>query len=407
MLIFWSSRKVWQVTTCCRTPSCRLAKDKQQQHNKHYQKAGQLGKVVANRPLIKVTCFYEAQFIVDLIASLRKKFNLTPETFKGRVAVGNAWSSAVFKPLMEEYFPKQYQKAHRHGWDLGSHFGRKLYGAASFKIYAKAVRIASGETIGKQTWLSIILGHAGGILTQLSYDVIEWDESIDPNDLKMPNDELVRELQHEMLFYRKEIVKMSEQVSSLFETQKKYEREIANLRQAVGENSSDHSGDESNDSTPRTAFATFKKKNGSFVTIKKAPNMKKWSEDDKQTVLNELAEELQKNGLAVNTSTMRQLGLGAETVAKFKQRENKPRAAVPQQEQKQTAGDVSVAPPTAQPEQRPQAPQEQKKETQKKSDKQKQKGNKKQYETLKEGEKIVSGALMQRTLQTKSNISEM
>jgi len=266
------------------------------------------------------------------------------------------------------------------------------------------VQIGVAETIGKQTWLSIILGHAGGILTQLSYDVIEWDDSIEPNDLKMPNDELVRELQHEMLFYRKEIVKMSEQVSSLFETQKKYEREIANLRQAVGENSS---GDESNDSTPRTAFATFKKKDGSFVTIKKAPNMKKWTEDDKQTVLNELAEELQKkNGLAVNTSTMRQLGLGAETVAKFKQRENKPRAAVPQQEQKQTAGDVSVAPP-AHNRNKGHKHHKNKKKKHKKRATNKNRRETKNNTRLLEGEKIVSGDPMQRTLQTKSNISEM
>ncbi|MBS1775425.1 MAG: hypothetical protein JSS64_04000 [Bacteroidetes bacterium] len=363
-----------------------VAKDKAQAHNKHYEKAGQTHKLVASRPLIKPTVFYDAEFIVNLIHTFRKNFGLTIDNFKGRVAAGAQWSSRLFHPLMEEYFPRPFAKAKRHGWGLGSHFGRKLYAASSFKVFSRSVQRAAGEIIGLQTWISIVLGHMGGLQTQISYDVIQWVDYIDPEHLKMPNDELVRELQREVLFYRKEIEDNRKLMSVVLEKLAIYERDKRK------ESKSQSEEEEDEQEIPKSAYASFKTKDGSFITIARAPPIKNRTDEQKKEMLDGLAAELESHSLKVNTTTLRKLGIGAELSGEYisKRNNNAPRA-MPEQKQEQANGQSSVSPPQAQSERVTRKKPEKKTEAPKESREKNKKGHNKDYYELQPGEKIISG----------------
>ena len=84
-----------------------VLKDKAQSTNKYKSEA----EFVPNKILIKPSIIFDAQTVVDTVKHFRKTFNINKKAFKGRVPATNAWGTAVFHPLLKDYYRAAYASA--------------------------------------------------------------------------------------------------------------------------------------------------------------------------------------------------------------------------------------------------------------------------------------------------------
>lgn len=294
-----------------------VLKDADQKTNKYFADDGE--NLVPNRVVIKPTLFYDAQAIVDKIKAFRIKYNINKRSFTDRVRASNNWGSALFKPVLKQFYRASYTKSKQKHWSIGSHFGRKLYAVASFGVYKDSVQSASNEIVREASWISMVLAHQGSVGTSLSYANVQVNFNIKPVALEMPPKELMEEMYRELQFLRKQVDKLTKEKGVVITTNK----------QEVG----------------------FITKDGQVVQLERHNKRNFIDDADRKATFERYAGELTKHGLSVTNENIKKLGLGRdiqrEFVPKRKKRAQKsPRDLAEQKDEEPSAHAPSAPPPT-------------------------------------------------------------
>jgi hypothetical protein len=150
---------------------------------------------VLSRVLIKPTLTLTAAQVVRGVARFRSYFNITPETFRGRRAEANRFGSAWIGPILKNYYPQSWAKAQLANDPMGSHYCRKIFANASYKVYKDQIAMLTKRRIDRSIWISRVLGHSkDSLFTFLSYTVVQIHMDMSPKVFSLPPLELVRNL---------------------------------------------------------------------------------------------------------------------------------------------------------------------------------------------------------------------
>ena len=337
----------------------KVLKDTDQKSNKYQDSDGAL---VPNRVVIKPTLFYDAQEIVDKIAAFRKKYNITKASFTNRVSASNNWGSALFKPVLKQFYHSSWAKSKQKGWSIGSHFGRKLYAVASFGVYKDSVQTASSEIVREASWISMVLAHQGSVATSLSYANVQVNFNIKPSALEMPNDKVIEEIYRELIFLRGRVDTLTKQTGIVV---------TANKQQAG-----------------------FVKADGTIVNLERHSKRKYVDEQDRKDVFDGVAADLTRHGLPITQENVAKLGLGRSMQRDFIDTPNKRTRELPsnlaEQKHEQPNRETPAAPKAAEAPNRPDAQQTKTRKRHKEQNKKHTESNPGKYHTLQDNEKVIA-----------------
>ena len=303
--------------------------------------------------VIKPCLIYTAEYLVQKIKDFRRKYNINKDTFISRKKSGNSWGTRLFRPLLDEYFHDSFQKANRHGWNLGSHHMRRCYIMATIHFFKDSAEAAAGKFLAQNLWMSLLLAHMGSIATSISYSNLKIIYSLPHESFQLPPLELIYQLAKQVADLQKQI----------------------DLLQAVP--AKEEPAEEVGFLTP----------DGKTVTFAKHAKRKYKNEQDKLDTVYKQAKKLHDNGIAVNKANLGRLGFGRELQDKFFKTEHNFAADSPEQKQEQS----QAQPPSNNP---PMAELDEKHNDQPKQKKQrtthKPTTDKHGYHKLQKNEKIVS-----------------
>ena len=271
-----------------------VLKDKAQSTNKYKSEA----EFVPNKILIKPSIIFDAQTVVDTVKHFRKTFNINKKAFKGRVAATNAWGTAVFHPLLKDYYRAAYAKSKQRKWVFGSHYMRKLYAVASYNIYQTQITQMTGKFVDQSYWISTVLAHAGSIATSLSYSNVVVSFGFKVELFKTPPDHLIS-------LFAGQLKHLQATVDAL---KRKVEKEVPAVERVMSESAS-----------PEVGFLTS---DGTVVILPKHTKRRFEDDDDRIRTVQTFVELLEQRGLPASARNLGKLGFGRPTVLLW-QRYNK------------------------------------------------------------------------------------
>ena len=336
-----------------------VLKDADQKTNKYLDDDD--GELVPNRVVIKPTLFYDAQAIVDKIKAFRIKYNINKDSFTDRVRASNNWGSALFKPVLKQFYRASYTKSKQKGWSIGSHFGRKLYAVASFGVYRESVQAASNEIVREASWISMVLAHQGSVATSLSYANVQVNFNIKPAALEMPPKELLEEMYRELQFLRTHVDKLTKQKGVV----------ITSNKQEVG----------------------FITKDGQVVQLERHTKRKFIDDEDRKATFERFKAELTKHGLPVTNTNIKKLGLGRDIQREFLGKRKKRAQEAPRdladQKHEEPSADAPSTPPIAEAPHRANSQQRQERKRANQHAQEHTQAQPGKYHTLQDNEKVI------------------
>ncbi|MES2216582.1 MAG: hypothetical protein V4481_04785 [Patescibacteria group bacterium] len=101
--------------------------------------------------LVKPTIILSSHAIVQGIEMFRKRNPLLVDT--------NLISSPDLKHIITNLFPKASKQSEENGWNMLSHFCRRMYAYTCYKTYKRAIKSKTGKAVDKAMFTAAVLGH--------------------------------------------------------------------------------------------------------------------------------------------------------------------------------------------------------------------------------------------------------
>jgi hypothetical protein len=271
-----------------------VLKDATQQINKFLKSKDDIVKrFIKHRVVMKPTIVLSSDEICLAVKRFREIRNITKENFRGVTKESSWLSTAKVRPVMREYFGKAVAQAIAQGWDMGTHYLRKIYANAGYKIYKDRVKILTGYPMDDTAFMSTVLAHAGSINTTLSYKNVEVEFGYPEKSWVIPPLELIRNL---LLKFDA----LEQQIKDKTKTMKEEIQTIA-LEKPKDPNVADFSVD------------------GKDVTIKKHKRREYDDDADLDKTVKEAFELMKSKGVQPSFKKLKSIGFGPVTVKRFRE----------------------------------------------------------------------------------------
>ena len=252
-----------------------------------------------DRILVKPSIILTAKQLVRGIQTFRRLADITTSTFVSRKHSSNAWGSARVGPVIRHMYPSCAALSAKHGWPLGSHLARRIYANASFAIYEERVRNVTGKYVDKSVWISNMLGHQGSVKTSLSYATVVVDFKMADAVFATPPEQQIRLLQGQIKLLQDQFAEL-----------KRERRTEASVDALVAED------------TVNLAEVSFRKEDGTIVTLPKHRRRNFKSKDDRDSAVEMVYDRLSEHSIAPTNANLAKAGLGRKTITDYKRDHN-------------------------------------------------------------------------------------